>query len=87
LRASEVDPIGRAYLTFLCRDLAKLDLIDKYVETHGLLREDGTPQPCMKLYTALSSSATRHLTRLEAHLRQTGHDPVEALNDYLVSRG
>jgi hypothetical protein len=86
LKAGEVDAVGRAYLTHYCRDLAKLELLDAYIAEHGLLLPDGRPQPCMSLYTRLSSSATRALGKLEQHLRQTGHDPLADISDYLAGR-
>ena len=83
LRASEVDPIGRAYLDAFVRLAAKVELIDLYVAEHGLLRDDGEPQPCMRLYVSLHNSARLALQRLELHLRATGRDPVEQLGAYL----
>jgi hypothetical protein len=83
LRAGELDPIGRAYLTHYSRDIAKIDLLDRYYDQHGLLLPDGRPQKSTSLYVQLSNSARQHLAKLEQHLRQTGHDPVEALNAYV----
>jgi hypothetical protein len=45
LRAGDLDPIGRGYLDQYVRLQSKLELIDRYVEEHGLLRDDGEPQP------------------------------------------
>ena len=70
-----LDPIGRAYLDQFCRLTAKVDLIDAYVAEHGLLHEDGEPQPALKLYGTLMNSARLALYRLEAHLEQASRDP------------
>jgi hypothetical protein len=85
LRAADVDPIGRAYLDAFVRLAAKVELIDRYVAEHGLLREDGEPQACMRLYVSLHNSARLALQRLELHLRATGRDPVEQLGSYLAT--
>ena len=75
LRASEVDPIGRGYLDAYCRLRSKIDLLDLYLEEHGLLLPSGEPQPCLKLYASLHNSARLALGRLEDHLRQHGVEP------------
>jgi hypothetical protein len=50
--------------------MAKVDLIDRYVDEQGLIREGGEPQPVLRLYVALQNSARLALTRLEAHLTE-----------------
>jgi hypothetical protein len=72
LRSSDVDPIGRGYLDAYARLVAKLDLIDRYVAEHGLLRADGEPQPALRLYVTLVNSARLALARLEEHVRAGG---------------
>jgi hypothetical protein len=84
LKAGDVDPIGRAYLDHYCRLAGKTELIDTYIAEHGMLRDDGEPQPCMRLYVSLHNSARLALQRLEAHLQASARDPIDALNDYLV---
>jgi hypothetical protein len=68
LRSRDLDPVGRGYLDAYVRLWAKLDLIDGYVAEHGVIREDGEPQPVMSLYVSLHNSARLALQRLEAHL-------------------
>lgn len=68
LRATDLDPIGKAYLEHYCRLTAKVILIDPYVDEHGLLDEEGTPLSCMRLYVQLSNSAVAALGKLERHL-------------------
>lgn len=72
LRASDLDPIGKAHLDAYAAIRSKLDLIDAYIDTHGLLRDDGEPQPALKLYVALQNSARLALTRLEEHFKVSG---------------
>ena len=72
LRSGDVDPIGRALLEHYVRSTAKIALIDAWVDEHGLLLDDGTPQPCMRLYVSLTNTATRTLAKLEQHLRAVG---------------
>lgn len=83
LRASEVDPIGRAHLDAFTRSHSKIELIDRWVEEHGLIRADGSLQPCMSLYVSLTNSARSSLKALEAHLRARGGDPVARLDGYI----
>jgi hypothetical protein len=84
LRASEVDPIGRAHLELLCRATSKIELLDRYVDEHGLVRPDGTLQPCMRVYPTLLNTARASLNALARHLRSTrpedAFDFAEALN-------
>jgi hypothetical protein len=68
LRASEIDPIGKAYLEHYCRLTSKLVLIDNYLDEHGLLDANGTPRPCMRLYVQLHRAGLQALGRLEHHL-------------------
>jgi hypothetical protein len=74
LRASEVDPVGRAHLELLCRATSKIELLDRYVDEHGLVRPDGTLQPCMRIYPTLLNTARASLKALERHLRQRKPD-------------
>ena len=67
-----------------CRLVAKIDLIDKYVAEHGLIKADGNPQPVLALYVSLANSARLALTRLEDHLRKTKRDPATVLQQYLA---
>jgi hypothetical protein len=79
LRVSEIDPIGRAYLEHYCRLTAKIVLLDAWVDEHGLIRDDGSLQPCMTVYATLTNSATRTLAKLAEHLRVEERDPATVL--------
>jgi hypothetical protein len=68
LRASDLDPVGRALLEHYVRLSSKLVLIDNYLDEVGVLDEYGQPQPCMRLYVQLHRAALSALGRLEAHL-------------------
>ena len=70
LRPGDVDPIGRAHLDAHARLQAKVDLIDRYVEEHGMVLPDGEPQPVMRLYVLLQNSARLALQR-QQHLRDS----------------
>jgi hypothetical protein len=84
LRASEIDPVGRAFLEHYCRLIAKVVLIDNYLDEHGVLDEHGTPRPCMTLYVRLHNAAVQALTRLERHLGPRERDPFAALDAHLA---
>jgi len=45
LSPKDLDPIGRGYLDLYCRLAAKLDSIDRHIDEHGLMKDDGEPQP------------------------------------------
>ena len=68
LRASELDPVGKAYLEHYARLTAKVVLIDAYIEEVGLLDERGEPRPCLALYLSLHRAALGALGKLEQHL-------------------
>jgi len=79
LSPRDLDAIGRGYLDQYVRLVSKVDLLDTYLAQHGLLRADGEPQPCLRLYTSLANSARLALTRLEDHLRKRhADDTLEA---------
>jgi len=83
LRAGDLDPIGRGYLDLYCRTIAKVGTIDAYVGERGLIRADGEPQPCLRLYTTLVNSARLALARLEQHVRARTTDPVADVQAWL----
>lgn len=83
LSARDLDPLARGYLDVYVRLTSKVELIDAYVEEHGLIRADGDPQPVMRLYVALANSARLALTRLEEHLRTRKRDAGAVLAEYL----
>jgi len=75
LRASEIDPTGKAYLEHYCRLTAKFVLIDSYLDELGPLDADGAPRPCMRLYAELHRAALQALGRLE-HLSTVASHPT-----------
>jgi hypothetical protein len=74
LSPRDLDAIGRAHLEHYCRTTAKIVLIDRWLDEHGLIRDDGSLQPCMRLYVSLTNSARATLARLEEHLRKREAD-------------
>jgi hypothetical protein len=81
LKLRDFDPIGKALLEHYVRLAAKIVLIDDYLDEHGIVRDDGEPQPVLRVYVALQNSARLALQRLEEHLasRGTGIDVASAL--------
>lgn len=86
MRTADLSPIGKGYLDQYVALRAKIDLIDAHVAERGLLREDGEPQPALKLYVALQNSARLALARLEEHVRARQSDPVVDLHRYLEAK-
>ena len=83
LRASELSPIGKAYVDQVVRLKAKIDLIDAYIGEHGLIRPDGSLQPALALYGTLENSLRLGITRLENHLHDRAGTPGDALAKHL----
>lgn len=81
LSPRDLDAIGRGHLDLYVRLVSKVDLIDRYIAEHGLLRSDGEPQPALRLYVSLANSARLALVRLEAHMDNTRRK--SPLDDYL----
>jgi hypothetical protein len=77
--ARDLDALARGYLDLYCRLAAKIELADRYIEEHGLLRADGTPQPVLATYTSWVNAARLALTRLEQHLRGRENAPALAV--------
>lgn len=70
LRAGDLSGIQRGYLDSWAQCQAKVELIDRYLDQRGLIREDGELQPVMKLYVSLVNSARLSLGKLEASMLQ-----------------
>jgi hypothetical protein len=83
LRARDLDGVGRGYLDLYSRLSAQLGLIDDYLAANGLIRGDGSPQPVLAYYVALTNSARLSLAKLEDHVRARRQDPAHALSAYL----
>jgi hypothetical protein len=81
LRAGDLDAVGLAYLDSYVRLIAKVDLVDTFLDENPMIRADGSLQPCMALYVSLVNSSRLALVRLEDHLRgrQLGPDPLVLL--------
>lgn len=84
LRASEIDPVGRAYLEHYCRLTAKVVLIDTFLDEVGVIDEHGNPRACMNLYVKMHNAAVQALARLERHLGPRERDPFLALEAHLA---
>jgi hypothetical protein len=70
LSPRDLDAVGKAHLEHYTRTTSKIVLIDRWLDEHGVLRDDGTPQPCMRLYVQLMNTARTSLKALEEHLRK-----------------
>lgn len=84
-RESALSPSARGYLVLLSRLLGKLEAVDAYLDEHGLIREDGEPQPVLKLYTSLANSARLTMQRLEDELRTI--DPTDDALAAIMAEG
>jgi hypothetical protein len=89
LRQSELTWAGRETLTNYARTLAKLKAIEDWLMTHPMLAEDGTPAPCMPLFSTLSNTASRQLGELRACVEQMAKedDRYDAAVQALIEQG
>lgn len=83
LSPRDLDSVSLGYLDLYCRLMSKIELADRYLAEHGLLRADGEPQAVLKVYTSWANSARLSLTRLEAHLGARARSPEAELRDYI----
>jgi hypothetical protein len=74
LRQAELTWAGRETLTNYARTLAKLKAIEDWLQKHPMLAEDGTPAPCMPLFTTLSNTASRQLAALCSVVEQMARE-------------
>jgi hypothetical protein len=79
IRASDLDPVGRALLAHYCALAAKAILIDAFLDEVGVVDAHGQPQPCMKVYVQLHRAALTALARLETHLDRKARSLEEQL--------
>jgi predicted nuclease with RNAse H fold len=89
LRQAELTWAGRETLTNYARTLAKLKAIEDWLATHPMLAEDGTPAPCMALFSTLSNTATRQLGELRAVVADMARedDRYDAVVQALIAEG
>jgi hypothetical protein len=85
LRQADLTWAGRETLGADARTLAKLKGIEDWLRTHPMLDEDGTPAPCMQLFSTLSNTATRQLGELRAVVGQMSRED-DALRRHLAER-
>ena len=83
LRASELSAVTLARLNGWARLEAKVELIDRHVNEHGLIRADGELEGVMRAYVSLENSARLALTKLEEALRAERGKREESLGEYL----
>jgi hypothetical protein len=83
LKASRLSGVQLAYLEAWARTAAKVEAIDHYVAANGLIRDDGEPQPALKLYVSLVNANRLAMTKLEESLRADKADGDDTLSDYI----
>ena len=83
LRASDLSAVTLARLNAWSRLEAKCELVDRHVNEHGLIREDGQLAPVMAAYISIENSARLALTKLEEALRAERGRREETLGEYL----
>jgi hypothetical protein len=89
LRQAELSWAGRETLGAYARTLAKLKAIEDWLRVHPMLAEDGTPAPCMPLFSTLSNTATRQLGELRAVVEQMARedDRFDSAVQALIAEG
>jgi hypothetical protein len=76
LRQGALSLVGVRHLDIYSRNMAKVQLMDRWVAEHGWLDEKGNPPPFAAVYFTALNAASRALVKLEPHLLP--HLPVEA---------
>ena len=82
LRQADLTWAGRETLAAYARTLAKLKGIEDWLAANPMLAEDGTPAPCLQLFSTLSNTATRQLAELRAVVGQMSRED-DALRRHL----
>lgn len=59
-----IGPADAIPLNLLARNLAKIEVIDRYLIVNGLFEGDGTPRPILKMYWQAVNSAARMCDQL-----------------------
>ena len=56
-----IGPVDEVAVSLLARNLAKIEIIDRWLQVHGLFSDEklGTPQPVLKIYWAAMNGAAR----------------------------
>lgn len=83
LSPRDLDPLSAGYLDLYCRLMSKIELADRYLSEHVLLKADGEPQPVLRVYSTWVNSARLSLARLESHLGARAKSPHVVLTAYL----
>jgi hypothetical protein len=68
VRYQDLSAAGRESVDLYSRCRAKLAAIDRYLETHPVVAEDGTPAACLPIYGQLLNTSARMLAQVLATL-------------------
>jgi phage terminase small subunit len=64
-QAVMIGPADEVAVELLARNLAKIELIDRYLQVHGLFSDkEGTPQPVLRIYWQAMNAAMRQCDAL-----------------------
>lgn len=74
LRASDLDGLALGYLDAWARCAAKVELLDRHIEKHGLVNAEGEVPGFMSLYVSLINSARLSLAKLDDRLKDRPAD-------------
>lgn len=62
--ATAIGPTDAVSVELLARNLAKIELIDRYLQVNGLFTGDGEPQPVLRIYWVAMNAAVRQCNDL-----------------------
>jgi hypothetical protein len=64
VRYADLTAAGREAVDLYARARAKLAAIDRFLETHPVVAEDGTPAACLPIYGQLLNTSSRMLAQV-----------------------
>ncbi len=62
--ATAIGPTDAVSVELLARNLAKIELIDRYLQVNGLFTKGGEPQPVLRIYWVAMNAAVRQCNDL-----------------------
>lgn len=83
VQARDLDAVCSVLVDVLARFASKIELLDRYYEGRGIVRQGGEPEPTLPVYLGLLNGARLTAERLGVELRRRGDRSERALADYI----
>lgn len=86
VRSADLGVVESVLIDVLARYAAKAELLDRWFDQVGLIKENGDPQPALALYFQSLSGIRLTADKLDETLRRRGDGNENALADYIEHR-